>query len=179
MPGSKPKKVQHRRKDHVDEELVAGLNTLLPFLTHLHILPEFVDASHIDVNSLNALASKWNVELKDVKTGHHMTFAELIKHLAKTAQRIAVKRQNEKAADKAKREIRWHAYQEAHGAAEEVATLSRPMSTMFSEEEEKDPIKALAEDNMNFEFSHISVKFPRNYFGLPTHALQVRRRSCP
>ena len=172
MPSTKPKS-QHRRKDHVDEELAAGLATLLPFLTHLHILPEFADVSHIDVHALNTLATKWNVEIKDPKSGHIMTFSELIKHLSETAKRIAVKRQKEKAADKAKREIRWHAYQEAHGAVEDEAQ-TRPMSSMFEDNEEIDPIKALADDDMDFEFSHISVKFPRNYFGLPTHALHVR-----
>ena len=57
--GHVKKKESYKHKNHVDEELAAGLTALLPFLTHLKILPETANIADIDVDSLKNLAGKW------------------------------------------------------------------------------------------------------------------------
>ena len=57
--GHVKKKEPFKHKNHVDEELAAGLIALLPFLTHLEILPETASVADIDVDALKNLAGKW------------------------------------------------------------------------------------------------------------------------
>ena len=53
------KKESYKHKNHVDEELAAGLTALLPFLTQLEILPQTANVTDIDVDALKNLAGRW------------------------------------------------------------------------------------------------------------------------
>jgi len=91
------KKLGGRRpSDAIPEVLTKGLEMLLPFLRNLDILPEATDVSQIRDVDIKALAEKWNVPLIDLKSGHILSFGELIQALGTIAERIALRRAEER-----------------------------------------------------------------------------------
>ena len=105
MPTKNQKKVR-RNSDAIDENLTTGLEVLLPFLRKMLIVPETADTLMIRDSDLKELAAKWNVPLYDVKSGHILTFAELIKTLKGVAERIAIRRLEDRAQQRQKKESR-------------------------------------------------------------------------
>ena len=68
------KKESYKHKNHVDEELAAGLAALLPFLIRLKILPETANVTDIDVDALKNLAGKWYVPSCHISSNDHFSF---------------------------------------------------------------------------------------------------------
>ena len=95
MPSSK-KVIGRRVNDTIDEALISGLEILIPFLHKLEIVPKSINAENVKENDLRELADHWNLSLYDKKSGHLLTFSELIKSLTSMASRIAIRRAEER-----------------------------------------------------------------------------------
>ena len=95
MPTNK-KPIGRRSADAIDESLTHGLEHLIPFLCKLEIISEGTNIDHIKDSDLKQLAEHWSVPLIDKKSGHRLSFTELIKILNEKASKIALRRAEER-----------------------------------------------------------------------------------